>query len=96
MKHTINKTGFDLYFSHEFKGRGGWHILTEATTGRDKKTFKQYTTDSQFIDKLSDMKSDAATFEEIQKAYFERFFDERTSQDIEEFFEELQNEKETE
>lgn len=64
----------DLYFSHEFKGRGGWDIKCEVAFNSHKDTFRVYTTDSQFIDHLSDMKADNVSFEEIQNTYFERFF----------------------
>jgi len=65
----------NLYFSHEFQGRGGWSINCEVSFKCYKKEFRHYTTDSEFIDQISDMKSDDISFKEIQNKYKEKFFD---------------------
>jgi len=64
----------ELYFTQEFKGRGGWNINCEVTFKSDKKIFRRYTTDTIFIDSISDMKSDDASYDEIQDAYYEKSF----------------------
>jgi hypothetical protein len=65
----------ETYFAQEFKGRGGWNINCEVSYMGKKKTFRHYTTDSMFIDEISDMKADDASWDEIQKAYSEKVFD---------------------
>lgn len=80
MKTTIenyNREQFEveLYFSQEFKGRGGWNINCEVKFKGEKKTFCHYTNDSMFIDSMSDMRADDASWDEIQNAYFEQSFD---------------------
>lgn len=79
MKTTIeNYKGeqFEIenHFSQEFKGRGGWNINCEVSFKGEKKKFRHYTTDSMFIDGISDMKADDASSEEIQNAYKEKAF----------------------
>lgn len=65
----------DLHFRHSHRGYGQWHILCELYFEGQKRTFREHTTDSQFIDSISDMKADDATHEEIQQAYFNAYFD---------------------
>lgn len=69
-----NKADVTIYFSKEFKGRGGWNIICETSFKRETKNFRHYTTDSSFIDSLSDMKTENASFKEIQNAYYEHSF----------------------
>jgi hypothetical protein len=72
-----------LYFSQEFKGRGGWNILCEVTFKEERKTFKIYTTNTHFIDQISEMKADDCTWNEIQNAYKLEAFDELKEEVIE-------------
>lgn len=67
----------NLYFSHTFKGRGGWDINCEASYNGEKLKIRAYTTDSMFIDKVQGMKSmeENASFEEIQETYSDKFLD---------------------
>jgi hypothetical protein len=65
----------ETYFSQEFKGRGGWNINCEVSFKGEKKTFSYYTTDSMFIDQITDMTADGASWGEIQNAYMEKSFD---------------------
>lgn len=67
----------NLYFSHTFKGRGGWNINIEAECKGQKFKTYTYTTDSMFIDKVQGMKSmeENASFEEIQETYSDKFLD---------------------
>jgi hypothetical protein len=64
----------ELYFSKEFRSHGHWTIKCEVTFKGEKKPFKEVITDSQFIDYLSDLASNDASWEEIQTAYKERVF----------------------
>lgn len=81
MQTLSNSNGqtFDvnLYFSHTFKGRGGWDINCEASYKGEKLKIHVYTTDSMFIDKIQGMKSmeENASFEEIQETYSDKFLD---------------------
>lgn len=80
MKATIqNYTGeqfeIEILFFQIFKGRGAWSINCEVSYKGHKKTFHTLTTDSIFVDKISDMKADGASWDEIQKACKEKFFD---------------------
>lgn len=81
MQTLSNSNGqtFDvnLYFSHTFKGRGGWDINCEASYTGEKLKIHVYTTDSMFIDKIQRMKSmeENASFEEIQETYSDKFLD---------------------
>ena len=84
----------ETYFAQEFKGRGGWNINCEVSFKGEKKTFRHYTTDSMFIDQISDMKADDASWDEIQNAYKEKSFD-SLEESILEWCEEI-NEKEEE
>jgi hypothetical protein len=59
----------ETYFTHEFKGRGGWNINCEASFKGEKKTFRHYTNDSMFIDQISAMKAENDSWDEIQEAY---------------------------
>ena len=75
----------NLYFSHTFKGRGGWNINLEASYNGEKFKSYTYTTDSMFIDKIQRMKSMAenASFEGIQETYSDMFLDNFKEQLIE-------------
>ena len=79
MQTLSNSNGqtFDvnLYFSHTFKGRGGWDINCEASYKGEKLKIHAYTTDSMFIDKVQGMKSSEtdASWEEIQQTYSDAY-----------------------
>jgi hypothetical protein len=79
MTTTTNYEGqsfkIDLYFSHQIVGYGHWHILCEVSYEGENKTFKRLTTDSEFIDKINDLKADGATWDEIQKIYYDKSFE---------------------
>lgn len=60
----------ETYFYQIFKGRGAWNINCEVSYKGHKKMFHAYTTDSIFVDKISDMKADGASWDEIQKTCF--------------------------
>ena len=64
-----------LFFSQQFKGKGGWDIFIEVEIDGNYKTFKSYTTDAEFIDLISDMKAGDESHETIQKEYYDKFFD---------------------
>jgi hypothetical protein len=72
-----------VHFSSQFKGRGGWNISCEVYFKGQKKKFNHYTTDSNFIDLISDMRAEDASHEEIQQAYFDRFMEYFNDQIIE-------------
>ena len=74
--YTGAKFDVHLYFSNEFKGHGGWNILCEVDFNNEKKVFKAYTTSSNFIDLLNEMKADDRSYEEIRELYFSTYFDE--------------------
>jgi 2',3'-cyclic-nucleotide 2'-phosphodiesterase (5'-nucleotidase family) len=65
----------ELYFSQEFKSYGHWSIKCEVTFKGEKKTFTEVTTDSEFIDHMSDLKSNDASWDEIQDAYRDKVLD---------------------
>lgn len=80
MKTTIenyNREEFEIevYFKHSFKGRGSWDIGCTVTYKGQERMFKHHITNAPFIDEVNDMKADNATYEEIQKRYFEAYFD---------------------
>lgn len=83
----------ETYFAHEFQGRGGWNVICEVSFKGEKKTFRHYTTDSMFIDQISDMKADDASWDEIQNAYKEKAFD-SIEENILEWCEEINKKKE--
>jgi hypothetical protein len=67
--HLAEEKQVEFYFSHEFKNHGQWNLIAEVDYKGIKKTFKFHTTDSQFIDKLSHLRSDNATWDLIQETY---------------------------
>ena len=83
-----------LYFAHEFKGRGGWNITCEVSYKKEKKNFRHYTTDSMFIDSLSDMKANGASFDDFQNAYYNHSFHNMEADVIEWLAEILEKENE--
>lgn len=74
--HKGEQFEIETYFAQEFKGRGGWNITCNVSFNGENKTFKHYTTDSAFIDQISDMRADDASWDEIQEAYKYKSFDE--------------------
>jgi hypothetical protein len=87
-----NKADVTLYFSQEFKGRGGWNITCEVSFKSETKKFRNYTTDSIFIDEISNMKADDASFDEIQNAYCEHSFH-KMEEEVAEWIEEILTEE---
>jgi hypothetical protein len=80
MQHTItNYNGqefnLDLFFSQEFKGRGGWNINCDVRFNNQNKTFKHYITDATFIDSVSDFKADGHSHQFVEQIYFDKAFD---------------------
>jgi len=89
-----NIINVDVYFSHTFKGRGGWHINLEATLEGEKFNSHVYTTDAQFIDALNDLKNEG-TWDEVQAYYSDTFlsdFDEELCEWIEDTLEKSEEE----
>jgi len=64
-----------VYFSNEFKGRGGWNIICEVSANGQKKSFKEFTTNSGFIDALGDLRAENSSWETIQEFYYDNFFE---------------------
>lgn len=64
------------YFTQEFKGRGGWNINCEVSFKGENKIFHHYINDSQFIDEISRMRANDASWDDIQNAYKDKSFDE--------------------
>lgn len=74
--HEGEQFEIETYFSQEFKGRGSWNINCEVSFKGQKKTFSLQTTDSIFIDKISDIKADNVfSWDEIQNDYKEKALD---------------------
>lgn len=73
-----NNQNFDvnLHFAQEFKGRGGWNIKCDVSYNDEKTTFTTYTTNTRFIDSISGMRADDASWEGIQQAYSDEFLSE--------------------
>lgn len=67
---------FDIFFFHEFKGRGGYNIMCNIDFEGNQKTFRCYTTDTEFIDNINKLKAEDESLETIQEAYKENFFEE--------------------
>ena len=63
------------FFYYKRKGYGQWDIACEVRCGREMKVFREYTTDSQFIDKIASMEADGGFAKDIQKAFFNKFFE---------------------
>lgn len=79
MRTTIENTEVTLHYSFERMGRGHYKVICEADFLNDKYRYTVVTTDSQFIDELSECDS----FEEKQAMFAERFdFSEPISEDI--------------
>lgn len=72
----LEKHDITLRFTQEFQGRGGWNINCDVVYLDNKKRFVHYTTDSQFIDIISDLRADNTSSNIIQETYYKRFFDE--------------------
>ena len=88
------KFEIELYFSHQLAGYGHWHILCEVTYEGKKKTFKHITTNTEFIDKINQSRVNGATWDEVQKVYYDKAFDdleEIVREWCEEVFEEKNN-----
>jgi len=65
----------ETHFSHIFKGYGRWLIICRVSFKGHRRPFHSYTNDSMFIDKISDVRIDDASWEEIQNTYKEKFLD---------------------
>ena len=71
---------------------GGWNITCEVSFKSETKNFRNYTTDSIFIDEISNMKADDASFDEIQNAYYEHSFH-KMEEEVAEWIEEILTEE---
>lgn len=79
MKTTILNTEVSLDYSFERMGRGHYKVICQAEFLNEKYRYTAVTTDSQFIDELSECDS----FEEKQAMFLERFdFSEEISEEI--------------
>ena len=70
---------FRIDFRNQFKGRGCYDIIADVLYFPSKKdtkrnSFKHFTTDAPFIDSITEMKADDLTSDELDQAYFDRFF----------------------
>ncbi len=88
-EHTFHidgeETHVDLFWSHNRKEHGIWRIKCKIVYGQNKeKTFYETTTDSLFIELVNEMYVEDVPYYEIQKVYFNKFFD-KISEDIEEY-----------
>jgi len=66
---------FTVIYSLEYKGRGGYDILCKADFGSVQKTFREYTTDTEFVDFVNKLNAENESFEAIQDAYHRKFFE---------------------
>jgi len=71
---------FRIDFRSEFKGRGSYNIIADVlyfpNKGEQKRnSFKRFTTDAPFIDSITEMKADDPSSDELDQAYYDRFFD---------------------
>ena len=82
MRTIIENTEVTLHYSFERMGRGHYKVICEAEFLDQKKTLKTVTTDSQFIDELSE----CDTFEEKQEKFNDKFFDIFEAMIIEEIY----------
>lgn len=79
MNTLTNQNGqeFDvhLFFSHTFKGRGGWNINIEASYKGEKFNTHVYTTNSGFIDEIHEMGliENGNSWEDIQAVYCDAY-----------------------
>lgn len=72
--HFGQSYDFDVHYSHSNCGYGQFHINCEVSYLKERKTFKYYTNDSEFIDQISDMKADGISHEDIQEKYDEKAY----------------------
>jgi hypothetical protein len=75
-------------FETEFKGRGGWSLIAHVDYDGQKSTHTTYTTDSMFIDSLSDIES----YDEKQLAIMERMLNDDVVMNIVMWCKEVQDE----
>jgi hypothetical protein len=73
--HKGQQFVIETYFANELKSHGQWNITCEVTFKGQKKTFRKHTTDSLFIDEIAGMRSDNASWDDIQNAYKQHAFD---------------------
>jgi hypothetical protein len=82
MKATVesynNKFEVEIYFDNLFAGYGHWTIRCNIEFNGEKKEFRIKTTDSQFIDSLSEM-----DYNQKQSAYMDSFLSEFEEQIVE-------------
>ena len=79
MRTTIENTEVTLHYSFERMGRGHYKVICEAGYLNHNVQYTAVTTDSEFIDELSECDS----FEEKQKMLAKRFdFSEKIGEDI--------------
>ena len=96
--HTTNdnKADVEVYFNSQFSGHGHYKILCYASYENNKKTFTQTTNDMPWIDSLSSFKEDNnPSFEQETQYYLDKFewdFEERINEWIDELFDEKENE----
>jgi hypothetical protein len=65
----------ELHFGTERAGYGQWNINCEVTFMGKSKSFKEHTTDSEFVDELSQLRADNASYEAIQQLQHDKAFD---------------------
>lgn len=82
MNITINTIKGDkdinIEYSSMYKGRGQWNIVCEVNNKIGNTIYRTdlyvHTTDSQFIDKISDMIDEDQSHEDIEEEYHNKFF----------------------
>lgn len=85
----------DLFYSHLSSGAGHWKIKVDVSIDSStSKSFYHTTTDSMWIDELSDLRADNASHEEIQAFYHDRFYDNTFEEMISEWAFSLEDENE--
>jgi hypothetical protein len=75
-------------FETEFKGRGGWNLIAHVDYEGQTSTHTTYTTNSMFIDSLSDIES----YDEKQLAIMDYMFNDDVVFNIVSWCEEVQDE----
>lgn len=72
---NTGKNQVEVYYNHLPSGYGHWDIICQVRFNEEKKDFKKVTTDSEWIDSLSDLKRENPTSEQIQDFYHKQWVD---------------------
>ena len=88
---TVANKNVEIHFSSKVAGHGAWDVLCTVQYGGNNTVITKLTTDSSFIDTLSDMRADDASHEDVQNFFAEKFLNDRLEDDIQEWLENLEN-----